>query len=150
MKDFIKDVFSEEEICEEDVKDVFSEKSRWISEMRANCASASIRLHTARLLTPGFMFLHSPAAPDIYTQSGRSEHFWRERAGIALHTYLVQGLLRSLQLPVPIEIKILFEGDKKKCVFSLESRQFEDRDIATMTRTMTMIMTKTKNSITLL
>ena len=130
LKDFVKDVFSEEETapCEEDVG--FQDEGKlhvcfipsFILAVYNTIihASSSYRLHSARLLTPGFMFNPLPPnAADIYTENGRTVHFRSVRESTA---YISNRDPASLGcffwngIELPTEIKILFEGNKKRRV----------------------------------
>ena len=59
-----------------------------VEDFRENCESAWDRLHTARLLTPGFMFPR-PLDTDIYIYKMEEMYVWGERESwhcLALHT----------------------------------------------------------------
>ena len=130
LKDFVKDVFSEEETapCEEDVG--FQDEGKlhvcFIPSFILSVyntiihASSSYRLHSARLLTPGFMFNPLPPnAADIYTENGGTVHFRSVRestAYISNRGPVSQGCFFWNGIELPAEIKILFEGNKKRRV----------------------------------
>ena len=99
LKDFVNDGFSEWrfEIWEEDVKaSIRQRRLIWgrypqkicVEDFRENCESAWDRLHTARLLTPGFMFPR-PLDTDIYIYKMEEMYVSGERESwhcLALHT----------------------------------------------------------------
>ena len=131
-------------------------KKTWVSEMRANCASASYqasylqytiqlhmlhlhtgfipsfilavyntiihasssyRLHSARLLTPGFMFNPLPPnAADIYTENGGTVHFRSVRestAYISNRDPASLGCFFGTELSCPPRLRFCLRGIRK-------------------------------------
>ena len=150
LKDFVKDVFSEEETapCEEDVG--FQDEGKlhvcFIPsfilavqlQYKYTCfifiprfipsfilavyntiihASSSYRLHSARLLTPGFMFNPLPPnAADIYTENGRTVHFRSVRestAYISNRDPASLGCFFGTELSCPPRLRFCLRGIRK-------------------------------------
>ena len=127
LKDFVKDVFSEEETapCEEDVG--FQDEGKlhvcfipsFILAVYNTIihASSSYRLHSARLLTPGFMFNPLPPnAADIYTENGGTVHFRSVRestAYISNRDPASLGCFFGTELSCPPRLRFCLRGIRK-------------------------------------